>query len=83
LSASRSRPPAQLARQLSFFCPFRKPPSPHPILFIPGWADPPTIGEVIHGKKLTVADELRIGQENVEKVISRAFDCVCCVRVPA
>jgi len=32
-----------------------------------GWADPPTIGEIIHGKKLTVADELRIGQENVEK----------------
>jgi hypothetical protein len=50
-------------------------PPPHLILFIPGWADPPTIGEIIHGKKLTVADELRIGQENVDKVSSRV--CVC------
>jgi hypothetical protein len=46
--------------------------STSPIVFTPGWADPPTISEVIHGKKLTVADELRIGQENVEKVHLRA-----------
>lgn len=32
-----------------------------------GWADPPTIHEIIHGKKVSVADELRIGQENVDK----------------
>jgi hypothetical protein len=38
-----------------------------------GWADPPTIHEIIHGKKVSVADELRIGQENVDKVGGALF----------
>ena len=45
--------------------------STRPNPFLPlesGWADPPTIHEIIHGKKVSVADELRIGQENVDKV---------------